>query len=212
MKTGQSKGWAVQASTGELVSGKNPHAKGSAEAEAYVESWRTACLDKAVQVRCGWVHGPGAAGSDVGLAVCRCGWQQVLNGEALTKVVEALCRGRQAALKLPEAKPAYRPLVLNPFFTWLRVKGHKDTTIEHADYFYWLVRGEGSGSASGPVLGSQVRCAGADFGVCSGRRTCSSAWATRPCTTWRARRRSPWTRPTSSASSARAPVRTSSRS
>lgn len=62
MKTGQSKGWAVQASTGELVSGKNPHAKGSAEAEAYVESWRTACLDKAVQVRCGGVDGLGAAG------------------------------------------------------------------------------------------------------------------------------------------------------
>lgn len=60
-----------------------------------------------------------------------------MNSDELLGVVSSLCRGKAQSMSLD--KDSYSPLTLNPYFTWMRLKGAKEATMEHADYFYWKV-------------------------------------------------------------------------
>mmetsp|Transcript_38781 Transcript_38781/g.124307 ORF Transcript_38781/g.124307 Transcript_38781/m.124307 type:complete len:393 (+) Transcript_38781:30-1208(+) len=53
--------------------------------------------------------------------------------KALDRAVQAVARGRECA-----AQRLYAPVLLDPLFTWLRVKCPKEQTVEHADVYHFL--------------------------------------------------------------------------
>ena len=127
-------GGTIQCATGDKISGTDDE-NATPEAAA---GWKEAGLDPAIQV-----GGIGAIGKVEGCAqsIChhRCVCLQgVVTGPHVMELMDTLSQGVQAHLEETSKKSTpYSPLLFHPSYTWLRVKGHKEMTPEHADWYYF---------------------------------------------------------------------------
>jgi len=61
-----------------------------------------------------------------------------MRGHQIKDLMDALCQGVQAHQEDSGSKSApYSPLLFHPSYTWLRYKGLKESTPEHADWYYF---------------------------------------------------------------------------